>query len=344
MAANYGLLDQQFALDWVRRNIAGFGGNPGNITIFGESAGGLSVLSNLASPTAHGLFNRVIVESGAYALQLPTLAEAETAGDALAATVGCSASDTACLRQLSVEQILQQESAPGLSIKTIVDGTVLPLSLDAALPQGRFNRVPVMNGSNRDEYRLFLSAQANLTAEAYPATLNGIYGDTLGAAVAAEYPVGNYAQPVLALAAVVTDQVFACTAKQVDRWTSRFVRTYAYEFADRDAPEAFLPPAGYPFGAAHASEIQYLFTIAKLPGTPPLTPAQEQLSSEMVAYWTSFARDGSPNSEAAPGWSAYQRDERYIQFLVTPHSVRENDFSADHHCRFWRPVINPPPS
>lgn len=343
-AANYGLLDQQFALDWVRRNIAGFGGNPENVTIFGESAGGLSVLSNLASPTAHGLFNKAIVESGAYALELPSLADAETGGNAFAAAVGCSTGDAACLRQIPVEQILQQEAVPGLSIKTIVDGTVLPLSIDAALPKGRFNRVPVMNGSNHDEYRLFTTASANLTAEAYPATLDGIYGDTLGTAVAAEYPVGNYAQPVLALAAAVTDQVFACTAKQVDRWTSRFVPTYAYEFADPNAPEDFLPPAGYPFGAAHASEIQYLFTIAKLPGTPALTPAQQQLSSEMVAYWTSFARNGSPNGEAAPDWAPYARGDRATQSLVPPHSMRETNFSADHHCRFWRPVINPPPS
>ncbi len=303
VAANYGLLDQQFALDWVRRNVAGFGGDPSKVTIFGESAGGLSVLSNLVSPTAHGLFNRAIVESGAYALKLPSLATAETSGNAVAASAGCNASDTSCLRQLSVEQLLTLAAAPGVSVTTIVDGTTLPLSIDVALRTGSFNRVPVMNGSNRDEYRLFTTADANLTAADYPTTLAGIYGDTLGAAVAAEYPVGDYDQPVLALAAAVTDQVFACTAKLVDRWASRLVPTYAYEFADRNAPQDFLPPAGYPFGAAHASEIQYLFTIPELPGTPPLSPEQEQLSEQMVGYWTSFAHNASPNADGLPDWA-----------------------------------------
>ncbi len=344
VAANYGLLDQQFALDWVRRNIAGFGGDPNNVTIFGESAGGLSVLSNLASPTAHGLFNRAIAESGAYALQLPSLAAAETAGNAVAAAVGCAATDTNCLRQLTVEQVLQQEAAPGLSITTIVDGTALPLSLNTALPRGRFNRVPVMNGSNHDEYRLFTTADANLTADGYPAALSAAYGETLGAAIAAEYPVANYPQPVLALAAAVTDQVFACTARLVDRWTSRFVPTYAYEFADENAPEDFLPPAGYPFGAAHASELQFLFTIPELPGTPALSNAEEQLSAQMVGYWTSFARNGAPGGEELPDWARYLRGDHAFQSLVPPSAVPGTGFSADHHCHFWQPVINPKPS
>ena len=334
VAANYGLLDQQFALDWVRRNIAGFGGDPANVTIFGESAGGLSVLSNLASPTGHGLFNKVIVESGAYALKLPSLAAAEAKGNAVAAAVGCGASDTACLRQLTVEQLLTQAAAPGVSVTTIVDGTVLPLSLDAALPRGRFNRVPVMNGSNHDEYRLFVPADANLTADAYPAALSAAYGETLGAAIAAEYPVGNYPQPVLALAAAVTDQVFACTAWLVDRWTSRFVPTYAYEFADENAPEDFLPPAGYPFGAAHASEIQFLFNIPELPGTPALTDAEQQLSAQMVGYWTSFATNGAPGGDGLPDWARYLRGDHAFQSLVPPSAVPGTGFAADHHCRF----------
>ena len=338
-AANYGLMDQQFALDWVRRNIAGFGGNSDNVTIFGESAGGLSVLSNLVSPTAHGLFNKAIVESGAYSLQLPSLAQAETAGNAVAASLGCS--DTTCLRAASVEQILAAGAKAGNSIVTIVDGSIVPLSINGALRTGRFNRVPLMNGSNHDEYRLFVTADAKLTAQQYPGALDAGYGSTLGAAVAAEYPVDTYDQPVLTLAAVVTDAVFACTARQVDLWTSHFVPTYAYEFADENAPEDFLPPSGYPFGAAHASEIQFLFNIPKLPGTPALSGAERRLSREMVAYWTSFARRGEPDAGNGPDWARFEPYEGYFQSLAPPRATDETDFSADHHCRFWRPVINP---
>ena len=343
-AANYGLMDQQFALDWVRRNIAGFGGDPNKVTMFGESAGGLSVLSNLVSPTAHGLFRRAIVESGAYALQLPSLVQAETSGNAIAGLLGCTPADTACLRRVPVTAILTQDAAAGLSVTTIVDGTVLPLSINTALSQGRLSGSAVMNGSNHDEYRQFLSAYAGLTAAQYPGALAGLYGEALGATVAAKYPVADYAQPVLALAAAITDQTFACPARLVDRWTSRLVPTYAYEFNDETAPEDFLPPAGYPFGAYHASEIQFLFDIPKLPGTPPLTAAEERLSAEMVAYWTGFARDGSPNGRGAPDWSRFEADDGNFQSLVPPHAVVETDFAAAHHCAFWEPVINPPPS
>jgi len=341
VAANYGLQDQQFALDWVRRNIAGFGGDSDRITIFGESAGGLSVLSNLVSPTGYGLFNRAIVESGAYALTLPTLPQAEAAGDALAAALGCAASDTTCLRALTVPQILAQEASPMLSVTTIVDGTTLPLSINTALKNGQFNRVPIVNGSNHDEYRLFLSAQAGLTADQYPAVLATTYGATLGAAVAAEYPVANYTQPVLALAAAITDQVFACTARQVDRWASPFVPVYAYEFNDENAPEAFLPPTGYRFGAAHASEIQFLFGIRKLPGTPPLTADEMQLSQAMVRYWTNFARHASPDARNVWTWPPYTNGTDVFQSLVPPVPTPESNFSTDHHCAFWEPVINP---
>ena len=193
--ADYGLMDQQFALDWVRRNIAGFGGDPTNVTIFGESAGGLSVLSNLVSPTAHGLFNKAIVESGGYALKLPTLATAEAAGAKVAAAFGCALADTTCLRNISTTDLLNAVAPGGGSVLTIVDGTIVPYSINTALAAGQFNRVPVMNGSNHDEYRLFLPAYAKLTAAEYPAVLSTTFGATLGAEVAARYPVGDYNKP-----------------------------------------------------------------------------------------------------------------------------------------------------
>ncbi len=341
VAANYGLQDQQFALDWVRRNIGGFGGDPARVTIFGESAGGLSVLSHLISPTAYGLFSRAIVESGAYALTLPSLAAAEASGNDVATRLGCATSDAACLRAQPVSAILAAQANVGTSITTIVDGTTVPSSINTALKSGQFNRVPLLNGSNHDEYRLFLTAFANLTAAQYPAALAGVFDAALVPKILAKYPVGNYAQPVLAAAAVVTDETFACTARQVDRWASRYVPVYAYEFNDENAPEYSLPPTTYPYGAAHAIELQFLFKLPELPGTPPLSKAETRLSTTMVKYWTDFARSTSPNRGALPFWEPYASGADSLQSLLPPVPAPEDGFAADHKCAFWKPLINP---
>ena len=134
-SGNYGLMDQQAALRWVQRNIRAFGGDPGNITIFGESAGGYSVHAQLASPQAAGLFHKAIVESGAYSLTQVPLATAEAQGIAFATAAGCA--DIACLRALSVAAILQ--AGPKSTVFANIDGFVLTQSMLSALTSGQFN-------------------------------------------------------------------------------------------------------------------------------------------------------------------------------------------------------------
>src|SRR6516225_1709897 len=156
-SGNYGLMDQQAALRWVRRNIRAFGGDPDNVTIFGESAGGLSVHSQLASPLAAGLFHKAIVESGAYSLVPPSLSAAKAAGAAFAASAGCADPSTAaaCLRSLPVATILAHQ--PSGTMVPNLDGFVLPQTVRAAFSTGQFNHVPVIEGSNHDEWRLFVA-------------------------------------------------------------------------------------------------------------------------------------------------------------------------------------------
>ena len=264
-SGDYGLMDQQAALRWVQRNIAGFGGNPHNVTVFGESAGGLSTLSQVASPQAKGLFEKAIVESGSYNLTQTSLASAETAGEAFATKAGCASQTAACLRSLPVSAILTDQDAAGYTPN--INTEVLPESLGTAFATGNFNRVPIINGTNHDEWRLFVALSElegdPVTAANYQSMIASTLGVPAAAAaiIAAKYPLTAYPSPSVALGAVGTDAIFACPALSIDQSVSRFVPTFAYEFNDENAPELFLPPVSFPYGAAHASEIQYLFGL-----------------------------------------------------------------------------------
>jgi para-nitrobenzyl esterase len=357
VSGNYGIEDQQEALKWVRRNILAFGGDPLRVTMFGESAGGLSTFTNLVSPTAAGLFQRAIVESGAYSLNLPTLAQSEAAGGNFANTVGCNQSTpaavAACLRALPVSTILANQALTfvGLGPSPNVDGKVLTKSIGTALAAGEFNRVPLMNGTNHSEWNLFVAQDFDLTPGVGPVT-----STTYDAAIAAKigvaaiapevallYPVPTAAFPSFdqGVGGVGTDAIFACAAHFADELASPFVPTFAYEFNDPNPPQNFLPPVSFTYGASHASEIQYLFPTANpsglglnLPQTP-LTPSQQQLSDRMVGYWTTFAADGDPNFIGQPLWPHFTRANQTMQSFVPPSASPETNFATVHQCAFW---------
>jgi para-nitrobenzyl esterase len=342
-SGDYGLMDQQAALRWVQQNIRQFGGDPRNVTIFGESAGGLSVLSQLVSPAARGLFAKAIIESGSYSLLQPSLATAEASGEAFAAKTGCAsqtaASQTAaCLRRLPVQTILDDQGAVGPDI----DGTVLTQSIGTALATGDFSHVPVIDGTNHDEWRLFIAIFEPLTGPVTAANYQNMIASTASvspaeaAVVAAHYPLRSFASPAEALGAVGTDAIFACPALTMDRDLSRFTPTFAYEFNDEHAPERFLPPvSGFSYGAAHASELQYLFHLneSEFPGT--LTQQQQRLSAAMQRYWTNFARSGSPSAPGVPPWPQFSSGGQRMISFVPPAPQAETGFAAEHQCGFW---------
>jgi para-nitrobenzyl esterase len=341
-SGNYGLMDQQAALRWVQRNIRHFGGDANNVTIFGESAGGLSTHSQLVSPPAAGLFHKAIVESGAYSLTQPSLATAQAQGTAFSAATGCASQTAACLRGLSVSAILA--AATPASIVPNLDGFVLPTSVGAALASGQFNRVPVIEGSNHDEWRLFVAqteaaTHTPLTAAGYFAAIAATLGVPLPTATfigTVWYPLAAYPNPSVALGAIGTDVVFACNARIAARSLSKFVPTFQYEFNDPAAPMLYFPPPiSFNTGAYHASELTYLFDLSRTPvPPPPFTPAQQSLSSAMAGYWTQFARTGDPNSVGAPNWPAYGTSDLF-ESLQPATPVTGSGFVTDHKCALW---------
>jgi para-nitrobenzyl esterase len=334
-SGDYGLMDQQAALRWVQHNIGGFGGDPHNVTLFGESAGGLSVLAQLTSPSARGLFQRAIVESGTYDMTQPSLASAESSGAAFAATVGCTentaASTAACLRRLPVSSILQTENTGGYYPN--IDSAVLPQSIGTALATGKFSHVPVIIGTNHDEGRAFIGQDAPVSAASYVADISSILSlpASTAAVVAKEYPLSSYSSPEIALGAVDTDAIFACPALVAEKDLSKYTPTYAYEFNDENAPDRSMPPLGFPYGATHTLELQYLFDLGN---TGTLSGPQQQLAQAMKRDWTNFAKAGAP----ASGWPRFTASDQRALSLVPPRPQLETDYAAGHHCSFWSTV------
>ncbi|MFA1538755.1 carboxylesterase/lipase family protein [Actinomadura monticuli] len=339
-SGNYGLLDQQAALRWVRRNAEAFGGDAGNVTLFGESAGALNTCANLASPTAAGLFHKIIAQSYTCTAPARTVAAAEADGAAIAEDMGCDKDSVsavaACLRAAPVKTVLESFEAKATDAGPVAGGDrVLPLQPEQAIERGRFNRVPVMHGNTLDEMRLFvsLSYPDPITAAQYEEIVRSTYG-TDADAILARYPAADFPDPRIALATLQTDSheiLSACAHQDAFALLDRAgVPVYAYQFADRAAPPLVDVP-GFEEGAEHTSELTFLF-----PGLfGDLNAEQQRLSDAMVGYWTSFARSGIPKARQAPSWPRFRTPNDVLSLASGPGGIHRTDTAASSNCSFW---------
>lgn len=324
-SGNYALLDQVQALRWVQRNIAAFGGDPRNVTIAGQSAGAMDVGMLLVSPLGKGLFNRAIDESGGPITpnpELPTLHEAEEVGVAFGAAAGAppGAGQLAALRALSAEQVLQAgykytapdregvPTHPGPS--TTVDGWVLPRQPAAMVQDGAINPVPLLIGSNIQEFSFSRSSviqpgEASEPADQLKARIQQIYGEQSKDAIA-QYGLDHSEKPPVdpllgsAGTQLMTDSYFRCPAITTSKWLSSKGRTvYLYQF------ERPLPGTGSP-STRHSGELPYVFGWAQQQGKGTMGatfgPEDAELSKEMQQYWANFAATGDPNGKGLPHW------------------------------------------
>jgi para-nitrobenzyl esterase len=350
-SGNYGILDQQAALRWVQSNVANFGGDKNNVTLFGESAGGSNVHAQLASPLSKGLFHKAIVQSS-YVRNNPTLAAAEITGSAFSKATDCSDQSAACLRSLSVDKILAKQGIVNGLVGALaaVDNRVLTSTTREAFKTGNFARVPVMQGSTLNEGSLITAfffdfdPSTVVTATNYDANvavmLNAYQVNKPASEALASYPLSAYASPVKAMDALITDSSFACYSRDVLQALSKYTPTYQYEFADASARMIYLPDttshtAGT-WGAYHASELQYLFDIKPSYATPQdMTAPQQTLSSQMVSFWANFAKAGNPNAPGQTTWPQYSATNEVAYSLKPEASGITTDFSDRHRCNVW---------
>ena len=313
-SGTYGIRDMVASLQWVKKNIAKFGGDPSRVTIFGESAGGIAVGMLSAAPPAKGLFQRAISESGGSfapprsaneaGQNVPTLKLAESNGESFLKKLG--AADIKAARALTAEQIQKGVGGGmGAGFWPVADGVYLPGDPYELYEKGRFNDTPVLIGTNSNEGGMF--SRSGGTPAAFEKQIRSGYGERADVILKA-YPHATDAEAARASADVFREFAFAWPTGAWARLQSQKGngKAFVYYFDHRTAAS--------PDGANHGAEIAYVFRIFGGPGGAP--KAEDLALSDLISsYWVNFARSGDPNGSGLPQWPAFTENDQKVMYF-----------------------------
>ncbi|XP_064130009.1 cocaine esterase [Loxodonta africana] len=347
---NWGYLDQVAALRWVQQNIAHFGGDPGRVTIFGESAGGTCVSSHILSPMSQGLFHGAIMESGVAVLPGLIANSSDMVSTMVANLSACGQVDSealvSCLRGKSEEEILAINK-PFKLIAGVVDGAFLPRHPQELLASDDFQPVPSIIGVNNDEYGWIIPAgmgtsdNQEMDRQTMQAALQKMSAlmmvpPEFGDLVVEEY-VGNNSDPQTLQAQfheMMGDFIFVIPALQVANFQCPHAPVYFYEFQHRPS---FVKDIKPPYVKAdHGDEIFFVFGSFSWNSYIEVTEEEELLSRKVMKYWTNFARNGNPNGEDLPHWPLYDQKEQYLQLNMQP---TVGQALKAHRLQFWTKTL-----
>lgn len=345
---NQGLKDQQLALHWVKDNIAGFGGDPDRITIFGESAGAMSVgLQELSIPSSDGLFRAAIQQSNPMGIPYKNPAQAAVSGALFAKNLGCEGQGLECLQQVSVDEILKQQSAVSLQLLSLLGARLAGFLVFAPVVDGDFVAadptvaaaatgvpLPTLMGTNEADGNIFIAGIAaevgggQISAAEYATVLGLLFGAENTQQIIDLYgivPNGDNAQN---LSNVATDYLFGCANQYVAR-TARS-DMYVYRF-DENTINVWPGVALCEGQACHADDLPFTFHVDKTLGAT-FTPEQAKLSDEMIGYWSAFARKEDPNGDGRLRWPRFTASGLEYMLLDSPLSTTVNPIA---NCGFW---------